>query len=231
MLLYRTAKRIYKKILPKRLRDWRNPNMPQSLQKLRFFLSRLLKMSAQPEEIYNEDYYKDTDGLIAHKWNMIADSIMEHFFPKCVVDVGCGTGLLLLTLQKRGVLCHGFDCSDIALSICHQRGVRATKLNIERDFYSPTLKADVVTSFRLAELLPESCADRFVHILCSISDNVILTAAEPGTRPFNYGHLNEQANEYWIEKFAEQGFGFDYDISKQWRTQWSIRILMVFHKI
>jgi hypothetical protein len=67
--------------------------------------------------------------------------------------------------------------------------------------------------------LPASCADRFVDILVSISKTVVLTAATPSV--CGTDHVNEQPNEYWIEKFAARGRRFDQSLSMRWRSEWN----------
>ena len=33
-------------------------------------------------------------------------------------------------------------------------------------------------------------------------------------------HVNEQPNDYWIEKFAARGFGFDRELAMRLRSEW-----------
>ena len=114
-----------------------------------------------------------------------------------------------------------------------------TRFDLRYDVLPKDFKADVVVSTEVAEHLPENCADRFVNILCTIADNVVITAAESAVTYFGDNtHLNEQPKEYWICKFADSGFRYRKDITTRWSTAWKkcglkrwfIQHLMVFEK-
>lgn len=56
----------------------------------------------------------------------IADLILD-FAPKkgAVLDVGCGSGDLILSLKEKGIACIGLEPSEAAAQIAHGRGVQA----------------------------------------------------------------------------------------------------------
>lgn len=170
---------------------------------------------------------------------MIAESIVKVFAPKSVVDVGCGPGQLLLALKERGVICRGLEYSSAALKICRKNALDVTMCDIRHDTLPKDSDADLVVSTEVAEHLSENYADRFVDILCSIADNVIITAAEPAvTYIGDHTHVNEQPKEYWINKFAHRGLKYNEAITTQFRTEWKkaeikpwfIQHLMIFQK-
>ena len=225
MTLYSITKRIYKAILPNTVRRALYINMPKPLKVARAYIIRELGKFAEHDEIYDEQYY--TGFLvpsIEKSYEVIAGSIVKVFSPKSVVDVGCGRGQLLLELKKRGVVCRGFECSSVALKICRKNGLDVTKFDIESDKLPKGVKADIVDSTEVAEHLPVRCADRFVEILCAIANNVVMTAAEPAHTweeiQWGHDHVNEQPKEYWIAKFADNGFKYNEDISTQFRREW-----------
>ncbi len=74
-------------------------------------------------------------------------------------------------------------------------------------------------SFEVAEHLPESGADRFVKLLCGLSDVIVMSAAEPGQG--GNEHLNEQPHSYWIAKFESLGFKYDASLTETWRRKWA----------
>jgi ribosomal protein L11 methylase PrmA len=197
--------------------------MPAPLKTLRSHLIRLLQSTAKHDEIYDAEYYTGlVDVYMSKSCDTIAESIIGAFSPKSVADVGCGSGLLLLALKKRGVSCFGLEYSKPAIDICHQRGLNVIKFDLERDILPVQIKTDVVTSTEVAEHLPETGADRFVDILCNIANNVVITASPPGPDSFGAGHchVNEQPKEYWIEKFETRGFKYDQDLSRRWCEDW-----------
>lgn len=243
MSFYSTIKTIYKTVLPKTVRKAIFRSMPKPLRVARDSIIRKLERSAGYDDIYDIKYF--TDGLDAaynRSCEVIAESIVKAFCPKSVFDVGCGRGQLLLALKKRGVICRGLEYSSVVLDICRQSGLDVTKFDIEHDMLQKGFKVDVVVSTEVAEHLPESCADRFVDFLCAISDNVLMTAAEPARTweeiKWGHDHVNEQPKEYWIDKFGDRGFKYNEDISMQFRREWKerevsawyVRGLMVFRK-
>ena len=219
MSFYGVLKRCYHSCVPLRVRDGLYHMTPRPLLKLRQRLIGTLERSARHDEIYDKDYYERlVDPTMRLSVVPMAESIIKHFRPRTVVDVGCGTGLLLLTLKEKGVRGTGLEYSDAARAICQARGLDVRRFDIEKDA-SPDIKADLVISTEVAEHLPESCADRFVDLLCSVADHIVLTAAVPGVEGTD--HVNEQPNEYWIKKLESRGMIYDKVLSQQWRSHWN----------
>ncbi|MHC4748935.1 MAG: methionine biosynthesis protein MetW [Planctomycetota bacterium] len=240
MSFYSVVKTSYKTLLPNAVRAAIFRNMPKSLKLMRDSVIRKLEKSAKYDDIYDEQYYTDgLDPLYEKSCELIVESIMKVFCPKSVIDVGCGPGQLLLELKERGVTCRGLEYSSAALNICRQNGINVTQFDLEHDVLPRDFKADVVVSTEVAEHLQEQYADRFVDILCAIADNVIITAAEPATTYIaDRTHVNEQPKDYWIEKFACNGFTHKEDIVSQFQADWKkhkvkpwfVQHLMVFRK-
>lgn len=221
MSFYGLVKAIYKRLLPKPVRSTIYVAMPTSLKALRAKAIRLLEKFGLHDEIYDEEYYINTvDRYMTPSCDAIAKSIVSVFSPNSAVDVGCGSGLLLLVLKNHGISCWGLDYSTAAVDICRQRGLKVMKFDLEHDSLPRGFRADIAISTEVAEHLPESCADRFVDILCSISDNIVITAAEPGSSYVGTDHVNEKPNEYWIEKFEARPFKFERDLTFSWRQEW-----------
>jgi predicted TPR repeat methyltransferase len=104
--------------------------LPLPLKKPRSFFISLLQSTAKYDEIYDEEYFSDiVYPYMANSCDVIADSIIEVFSPQMMVDVGCGTGLLLCAMKEKGVRqCLGIDCVQTALDICKERGLHVIKL-------------------------------------------------------------------------------------------------------
>lgn len=221
MSLYKIVKTSYKRLLPKSLRNTIYVVMPTFLKRLRARGISLLEKSAHHDEIYDEEYYSSTvDRYMVPSCKAIADNIVHVFLPNSAVDVGCGSGLLLLALKKRDISCCGLDYSTASLDVCRRRGLKVMKFDLERDSLPDGFRADVAISTEVAEHLPESCADHFVDILCHIADNIVITVAEPGSSYTGTDHVNEQPNEYWIEKFEAHCFKFERELTYRWRLEW-----------
>ncbi len=221
MSLYNIVKKAHHRLLPCSWRQFIFRITPKPLKSLKGHIVRSLEKSAKHDEIYDEQYYMNFEPDKALSCDKVAESIVEAFEPKTVVDVGCGTGLLLTALNKYGVHGSGLEYSEAGINICRQRGLDVIKFDLENDVLPEGITSDVAISTEVAEHLPESCADRFVDILCAIANNVVLTAAQP--IPFSNiipDHVNEQPKEYWINKFEVRGFGYDEQLSTQWSTNW-----------
>jgi len=220
MSVYIIVKRIYKVLVPKALRRglfWRC--MPLPVKQLKRRLIRILEKTAQHDEIYDVAFYNEIrETYMVTSSDAIAESVIRAFSPNSVVDVGCGTGMLLLAFKKRGILCEGLEYSDVAIDICRRRGLKVARFDLEHDELPKWVRSDVVTSTEVAEHLPEDCADHFVDILCNIADIVIITAAEP-SKAFGTNHVNEQPKEYWIKKFSIRGYDYDRKLSETWRSE------------
>ncbi|MBA3376051.1 MAG: class I SAM-dependent methyltransferase [Actinobacteria bacterium] len=122
--------------------------------------------------------------------------------PRSVVDVGCGTGLVLEKLAARGVEVRGVEGSRaaIARSPVADRIVRA---NLERGV--PQLgTVDLCLCIEVAEHLRPRSAERLVEGLTRLSRVVVFTAAQPG-QP-GTPHLNCRPKSYWRSLFAHHGF-------------------------
>jgi SAM-dependent methyltransferase len=217
--MYGVVKNWYHRVVPLKIRHGLWQISPKPVLKLRRDLIGVLRKSAKYDEIYDLDYYKRVvDPATKISAVPMAASIINHFRPKTVVDVGCGTGLLLAELTGRGASGQGLEYSEAACNICKARGLNVRRYDIEKG--PPAgLRADVVISMEVAEHLAESFADRFVDLLCATSDAVVLTAAKPGPVQ-GVDHVNEQPEEYWIAKFESRGRVFERELSGQWRSEW-----------
>lgn len=215
---YGRLKGIWCGLVPKKVRQRIYDRFPS--KRLYHSVLDKLQAGAEHEEIYDKDYY---DGLvdppIQESADVMATSFLVAFSPTSVVDVGCGTGVLLGACAKLGIAANGLEYSEAALDICRTRGIDARKFDIESA--TPAgIQADLVVSTEVAEHLQERYADRYVDLLCSIADTVVLTAAVPGS--LGDDHVNEQPNEYWIAKFERRGYVHDTELSNKWRVDWRL---------
>jgi len=185
--------------------------------------SRLVTIAAHMvrphNSIYNQQYFDEVVEVSAvQSAAVMAKSIVEHFHPNSVIDVGCGTGALLQAFGELGCKVQGLEYSDAAISYCRKRGIPVKKFKIGKDHYGNS-EYDAAVSFEVAEHLPGWVADRYVHLLCSLAPLVIMSAAPPGQSGTD--HINEQPRSYWIEKFVERGYYFDLHSSAWLSSEWS----------
>jgi trans-aconitate methyltransferase len=215
---YKLIRGVYQTLLPEVVRDGVYRWSPGPIKSLKRAAVAMLERDAAHDDIYDAAYYaKFVEPTMQLSARAMAQSIVSELSPRSVVDVGCGTGVLLEHLRSKGIDVSGLELADAAIATCIKRGLSVRKFDIEHDS-PPEFHADVVISTEVAEHLPERCSDRFVDLLCGIADTVVLTAATPSQGGTD--HVNEQPNEYWIAKFAARGRQFDRELSHRWRDEW-----------
>lgn len=129
--------------------------------------------------------------------------------PKTVIDIGCGIG-------HWGKECPGeYTGFDYGVPVSKLLFSKNNYIDFDLICLSPLTMFknppndyqvwDLVLCLEVAEHLPESSADSLITFLCGLSDRILFSAAIPyqgGT-----GHVNEQFQTYWAEKFKANGFG------------------------
>lgn len=199
---------------------------------------RIMEKVGDRNDIYSPKYYQTmVEPYARRSVPQMAQSIVETFSPASVIDVGCGSGALLVALRKLGVR-HllGLDCADAGLDIARARSLDVRKFDITAERWTSADRFDVAVSMETAEHLPESASDRYVELLCSLAPVVVFTAARPGQG--GIGHLNEQPPEYWTELFKAHGFQLAEKTAADWQSAWTAagvanfytRNLMVFQR-
>lgn len=213
--LYRIMKTVWVRV-PKAIQQFVYDFAP--LNYLRKRVRDVAIKKAPHDDIYDSWFYEYSDERMMRSVDAVADSIITFFKPSTVIDVGCGSGALLSYLHSHSINVEGLEYSEAALDLCRSRGLNVTKFDLEKDAIVKPKRFDLVVSTEVAEHLPESCADRYVDLLCNISDKVLITAATPGQGGTD--HVNEQPHEYWIEKFRARKFAYDHGLSEKFKSNW-----------
>jgi len=182
-------------------------------------VSRLKAKWLPYDAIYNTAYFwNDVDGPATKSAATIAASIVRDLAPATVVDIGCGTGALLLQLRNADCDVLGLEYAAAARTICEARELSVMRFDIARDEFPFERRFDVAVSMEVAEHLPASVAGRYVDLLARLGRAVVFSAARPGQGGTD--HINEQPHEYWIEHFARAGFAVNEGLTQRWREEW-----------
>jgi SAM-dependent methyltransferase len=186
-----------------------------------------LAQFAGRDDVYNRDYYSYVDNEAARSAPAMVESIVKHFSPLRIVDLGCGTGALLAKFHSRGLQGVGLEYSQAGLDVCKQRGLTAHRFNIESHEQMDYGVFDVAVCFEVAEHISAEHADRLVDFLVRCAPRVVFTAATPGQGGAD--HVNEQRHEYWITKFAQRKYRLLRETSEQWRREWQSNNVAAFY--
>ncbi len=121
-----------------------------------------------------------------------------------VLDVGCGVGLWLREYQAQGTAdVFGLDGPWVPQE---NLTIPADKFRTH-DLTTPFRlgrQFDLVMCLEVAEHLPAASADVLLDSLAAHGGQILFSAAIPGQGGFQ--HVNEQLQDYWIERFRGRGF-------------------------
>jgi SAM-dependent methyltransferase len=187
------------------------------------------------EHFYDDEFFDMTIRTEEPSAHIVIDTLLEHYRPKSVVDIGCGCGIYMKEFLKRGVSdVLGFDGSEWALkkSMVPDGFIKIhnlqTSLKLNRKF-------DMCICIEVIEHIDSEFSDKVLNTLCSLSDIVVFTAAVPGQLGVN--HINLKPHEYWIDQFNVRGYVLDeltYPIRKLFERDnvvwWVTNNFMVFKR-
>jgi glycosyltransferase involved in cell wall biosynthesis len=123
--------------------------------------------------------------------------IKRELEPKTVLDIGCGPGIYVQSLQKHGIHAHGID---IDLRV-HGHPYLEYKSLFDLD---QTARAELVVCMEVIEHIESDLEDQVIaRVSAVVGKTLIWTAAVPGQG--GIGHINCQPKEYWAEKFQSAG--------------------------
>lgn len=167
--------------------------------------------------IYNKNFYRTRDKRTIHAARTILPLIFSNYKIKSVADFGCGVGTWLGVCKELGAS----ETLGIEGSWIDESMVSSSFKMYNTDLTKPihlNKKYDLTISLEVAEHLPECNSDDFIISLSKSSDLILFSAAVDGQG--GTGHLNEQNQSYWVEKFTRHGYTCkDFIRSKIWNDK------------
>lgn len=167
----------------------------------------------------------------------LADIIFNHFHPKRVIDLGCGTMSFANRMVALGVKrVYGVDGSRFNKEFAD--GAKYISQNLAMSFERELKKFDLVTSWDVFEHLPESAEPVIVDTVKSLSSKWLVVSIDPSS--WGRHHLNCKPTGYWRRLFEKAGFVFKKELTKklqreiladkQITSHWYARNLSVFRR-
>lgn len=160
---------------------------------------------------YTGDYYlrfAEEAKVSARETYWIIGFGFEANVPHSVIDIGCGIGEWALGNPNYIGVDFGINKKQLLIKEDQYRDINLEKLNsFSNDVALLILKGkfDLCLCLEVAEHLSERSSDYLVALLTTLSDTVLFSAAIPSQG--GTGHVNEQWQTYWAEKFYANGFG------------------------
>jgi len=154
---------------------------------------------------YTNEFYIKRQQLTRLSAKVILGELFPSIQPSTVIDFGCATGIWLAECKRRGVKeVKGLDgawVDEVLLEITTKEFL-VHDLGAEK--YVSEKKYDLALCIEVAEHLSPEAGDGLVGAITGASDVVLFSAAICGQG--GTGHVNEQPQQYWVEKFALKGF-------------------------
>lgn len=173
------------------------------------------------EQVWTAEHFAARADF-APDYARLARALIETLSFSSHLDLGAGNGLLVGAMRADGVTSFGYEASEAAREHCPEN------LRLAMDFDLPLEQwgsdagigrhgfrcdHDLVSCVEVAEHIPAERADELVEAVCSRARRwVYWSAAAPGQG--GVGHVNEQPQGYWIEKFRARGWGVDFESTR-----------------
>ena len=181
----------------------------------------------------NERGFWENDTQKGHHNDEPLCHVMTNFLKnmkvKTLLDLGCGPGYYVKNFIENGIECEAYDGNPNTPLLTEGLG-QVKDLSEEFDLGK---KFDFVLSLEVGEHIPKEYEDVFIdNVLRHANEYVLMSWAVPGQN--GDGHVNEQSNDYVINKIEEKGFEHLYPLSNEFRKNakafWFKYTLMLFRK-
>ena len=146
----------------------------------------------------------------------LLDFLKKRLDIKTMMDIGCGPGWQISLALARGIDAFGID-GDFTIDFSSDVQDRITLYDFAQG--SPDLsdeQFDLAWSVEFLEHVEEEYMANYMSVFqrCKY---VVCTHATPDMP--GHHHVNLQKADYWIDRFEEYGFEYDYDRTVEIRAQ------------
>jgi glycosyltransferase involved in cell wall biosynthesis len=182
-----------------------------------------LHLGNDPEGLFSADphtFMPDVWGWVCMQYNIHS-----------VLDIGCGMGTNLAWFDEYGYEVLGVEGHPNAVAASLVPG-RIIQHDFSKGPWSPERKIDLCICTEFAEHVETEFEQNWM-VAVDQCKFLLLAAAPPGQG--GYHHVNEQPDEYWIDRFKLRGFVQDVEITEMLRATcarkpapWGRNTLMFF---
>jgi len=148
----------------------------------------------------------------------IAETVVNDFAPKTILDAGCAKGFLVECLRNKGVDAFGVDISEYAINSVYEPVKQYCKIASIADPLDNLY--DVIISIEVVEHMEKSESEAAIANLCKHTDKILFSSS-----PHDFSevtHINVQQPEVWARLFARNGFFRDMDYDASYITPWAV---------
>jgi SAM-dependent methyltransferase len=171
-------------------------------------------------------------------YKILSEWINKNINGNSVGDIGCGNGYIIDFLSKKGKAVWGVDGSKECINYLPKDLKAKVKiLDLTQNHKLP--KCDISICLEVAEHIESNFSNIFIkNIISTKADTIIFTAGPTGQPGIN--HINCQEKEYWISKFIDYDYSYDFCKSNEFsiylennikNITWFAPNIMIFRKM
>lgn len=134
---------------------------------------------------------------------------------RSMLDVGCGLGYAMKFFHENGCEVFGIDGSPSAIEDSLMKGY-VYKHDYTTGPWAPPRSFDLVWSAEFLEHVEEKYMGNFMVTFCKAKKFIMVTYAVPGQG--GHHHVNENTEQYWLEKFKLIDFYIDRELTNTARS-------------
>ena len=181
----------------------------------------------------NKKGFWENETTVGHHNDVPLCSVLIPFLKdnkiETLLDLGCGPAFYVSNIINEGISCEAYDGNPNTPELTGGLG-KVIDLSENIDLGKTY---DFVLSLEVGEHIPKDYEDIFINnVLKHTHKYVLLSWAIKGQG--GSGHVNEQSNNYIIDKITSLGFEYENGISTGFRNSsqahWFKNTLMLFKK-